>query len=285
MLRIDVGVTVGSGDINEDVVGWCDCAAWVIDGASGVGASLLEEESDAAWLAREADRQFKRLLTADPAIASTELVREASLACLTAFTSGATRSPEGLHEHPSAAFAMVRVFRGQVELLTLGDCRIACRDRNGGAELFGTTELAPIEAQTIARVASLLSEHPEMREDELRARLMPLLRSNRALMNIEGGYWVLGTSPDAADHLDVVRRPAREGDEFAIASDGFLRLVELFEAADAGDLLAIGTASDFDRWLKQLRALESRPGSRSLFPRVKLHDDVAFIRCTLTEGG
>jgi serine/threonine protein phosphatase PrpC len=285
MLRIDVGATAGSGDINEDVVGWCDGAAWVIDGASGVGASLLEEETDATWLAREADRQFKRLLTANPAIPSAELVREASLACLAAFESGATRSPEGPHEHPSAAFAMVRAFGSEVELLTLGDCRIACRGSDGGAELFGTTDLAPIEAQTIARVASLLSEHPEMHEDELRARLMPLLSSNRALMNTEGGYWVLGTSPDAAEHLDLVRRPAGEGDEFAIASDGFLRLAELFEAADAADLLAIGTASDFDRWLERLRALEAEPGSRSRFPRVKLHDDVAFIRCTLTEGG
>jgi len=285
MLRIDIGATVGAGDVNEDVAGWCDGAAWVIDGASGVSAALMEGESDAAWLAREADRQFRTILTAYPDISSPELVRQTCIACRDAFLSGASREASGAHEHPSAAFAMVRAVGRDVELLTLGDCRIAWRRNGGDPELFGTTDLAPIEARTIARVASLLFERPDMREKDLRAALLPLLRANRALMNTEGGYWVLGLSPEAADHLDIVRRPARAGEEFAIASDGFLRLVELFGRAGPADLLAISTDAGFEARLEELRSVEAEPESRRRFPRVKVHDDVAFIRCTLIGEG
>lgn len=98
-------------------------------------------------------------------------------------------------------------------------------------------------------------------------------------MNQPGGYWILGTDPAAADHVDQMVLEPMPSDGFALASDGFLRLIEVFGVADAADLLAIDAEQDFDAQLARLRALESEPGSLTKYPRIKLHDDVSFAHC------
>ncbi len=105
------------------------------------------------------------------------------------------------------------------------------------------------------------------------------LRANRSLMNREGGYWVLSTDPAAADHVWQTRIPLRAGQRFAIASDGFLRLVELFGTATPADLLAISGAEDAARRIERLRDLERQPDSLRRFTRVKPHDDASLVVC------
>ncbi len=90
---------------------------------------------------------------------------------------------------------------------------------------------------------------------------------------------MLGTDPDAADHLDQITLPVRGGETFALASDGFLRLVELFEVASPADLLAIDNNDLFSSWLGKLRALEGAERSCHRYPRVKVHDDATFAHC------
>src|SRR3546814_6143891 len=99
-------------------------------------------------------------------------------------------------------------------------------------------------------------------------RLLPHLRANRRLMNSVEGYWILGTDPAAADHLDVAVVEAAPGDRFALASDGFLRLEELVGTLAPVDLLAIDTTAAFDRHLVAHRMLEAEAGSGRRFPRV-----------------
>ncbi len=277
MLKIHVAATDSRAPVNEDVVGHCSGAAWVIDGATGIGAALLDAPSEASWFARTADAAFRNLLGDDPTMPTRELVRDAILMCSDALTAAAIRSAEGPHEHPSAAFAMVRRLDDRVELVALADCRIAYRDAGGEARLFGSSSLDAIEGRTVALARDLLTAEPDLSPAALMERLLPQLRANRRLMNQPGGYWVLGTEPAAADHLAVLTLPAEWGRQFAVASDGFLRLIELFGVASPADLLAIDTSERWQAWQGRLREIEQEPGSRRRHARVKVHDDATFL--------
>lgn len=277
MIRINVAASEGAGAINEDIVGHVADAAWVIDGASGVGGALTGAPSDAAWFAQQASRELAAALTTLRDYPTSALLRHVMERCRAAFESLALRPPQGAHELPSAAFAMVRLIGDGVEFTTLGDCRIIYADEAGQARIFGETPLAAIEARTLDAARAILAAEPDLAPAALRERLMPQLRVNRQLMNRPDGYWVLGLDPDAADHVDTVTLPLRPGSRFAIASDGFLRLTEIFDIATAADLLTVDSEAAFARRMAELRTIEAAPGSIRDYPRVKVHDDASFV--------
>lgn len=279
MLHIDVAATDGQGKVNDDVVGHQGNAAWVIDGATGIGPSLLDEPSDAAWLARTASTLLAQALAAEPERPSADILRRVMAGCAEALAREQVNPAAGPHELPSAAFAMIRVIDGVAEITTLADCRVAALDENGTAQLFGSSALEALEGRTIAAARAILAEDPAISPDALRARLMPGLLANRALMNQPGGYWVLGTNPAAADHLWQTRLPIRPGQRFAVASDGFLRLIELFGVLGPADLLDICGPGDWAQRLSQLRAIESEADSLIRFTRIKRHDDASLVTC------
>src|SRR3954471_11942514 len=96
------------GRTNEDVAGFSSTAAWVLDGATGLGDSpLLAEDSDAAWLARAFDARLRA--EADHADRSLpELLSVLISDVRVEFAAKARRRPAGRHEEPSAGMAMVR---------------------------------------------------------------------------------------------------------------------------------------------------------------------------------
>lgn len=284
MLRIDIAASDGQSHVNEDAVGHQGDAAWVIDGATGIGAQLLDAPSDAAWFAQAASATLGQVLAENPGRPTVEVLRETMTRCAVALTREQVRAAAGPHELPSAAFAMVRVLDGEVEFTTLADCRIAARDTDGAVRLFGASALDAIEGRTLAAMRAILADEPDIAPEALNARLMPGLRANRALMNREGGYWVLGVDPVAADHVWQARLPLHAGQRFAVASDGFLRLVELFGVVSPADLLEISNAEGWEHWLGRLRGLEREPGSLSRFARVKPHDDTSLVVCEWENG-
>ncbi len=277
MLKINLAATDSQAFVNEDVVGHHGNAAWVIDGATGIGAALLDAPSDASWLARRVDAAFRAQLAEQPMIATTVLVRRAIEICRDALAAAATRAPEGPHEHPSAAFAMLRDFGDHVELTSLADCAVAYVDEAGQAQLFSDGSHETIERRTLDLAAQIFAADPDPAPAALTERLLPQLQANRRLMNRPDGYWVLGIEPDAADHLSQRRLPARKGQRFALVSDGFLRLVDLFGVATPHDLLAIDDAAQWDAWLARLRAIEREPESRRHYVRVKIRDDATLL--------
>ncbi|WP_334181325.1 hypothetical protein [Novosphingobium sp.] len=280
MLRIEIAASDGQGEVNEDRVGHQGDAAWVIDGATGLGTALLDAPSDAAWLAGTANDFLMQILAEQPDIPTVELLRSVMVRCGEALARAQVSPAAGAHEHPSAAFAMVRILDGMAEFTTLADCRIVASEPGREPRLFGSSALDAIEARTIAAMKAILAENGDLGPDALKARLLPGLRENRRLMNREEGYWVLGTEPAAADHLWQWRMPVRSGQRFAIASDGFLRLVELFGVATPADLLSMSEPEGWTHWLKPLRDLEGEFESLHRFPRVKPRDDASLVVCS-----
>lgn len=280
MLKIDIAASQGPGDVNEDAIGHYGNAAWVIDGATGIGGALLEEPSDAAWLARTANRFIADVLAESLELATLDVLRTVMARCAEALKREAVRSAQGPHELPSAAFAMVRIRHGEAEFTTLADCRVITADKDAEARLYGASAHETIEAGTLQAAKAILQADPNSTAESLKNQLLPRLRANRRMMNQEGGYWVLGIDPAAADHAWQTTVPASPGQRFAVASDGFLRLIELFGVMQPHDLLAMSDEDDWARWLRRLRDLEAEPDSLHRYTRVKRHDDASLIVCT-----
>src|SRR3546814_18235629 len=64
-------------------------------------------------------------------------------------------------------------------------------------------------------------------------------------MSVDGGYWVLGLQMEAIERADRAELPAGDW-AIALASDGFLRLADMFAHLGASDLLSLENRAEFE---------------------------------------
>ena len=268
--------TLPSGPVNEDAIGHTADCAWVIDGATGVGQNLLAGPSDAAWFAQTISEALKLLLPLNPDIATKAVLQLVVKHAGDFLKRNTLRDAAVRHEYPSAAIAIARVRPEGLELTTLGDCQIIYRDGFGRAQLFGVSDVAPFEQRTLTLAADLLRRDPALTPTALRAALLPKLQENRRFMNIHGGYWVLSTDDAALDHLQQVVLSGMVG-PVCLASDGFLRLHDLFQVMTLDDILEIRSEAMAVASLKRLRQLERDDPDCRAFVRIKPSDDASIV--------
>ena len=279
MFKVRLAETRSGATANEDLVGYTDAAAWVIDGASGAGENVVSAVSDAQWFAQRVDAELRDLLASEPTMPFEDLFGTVVDRCRLDYSTLARRPPAGRHELPCAAIAFVRALPEKVELATLGDCRIAYRPLGGEAfaEHGDGGNIGPFEQRTIALARSIVAEHPGISTAELFQELRPQLVRNRAFMNVDGGYWVLGLQMEAIERADRAELPVDDW-AIALASDGFLRLTDMFGRLGVSDLLSINSREEFEEYYSQLRTLEQVDGSLRNHPRAKISDDASFMR-------
>lgn len=278
----------GSGH-NEDRLGQHGAAAWIIDGATDLAeARLLPGESDAAWFAQALNARFARLAS-EAGGASTPL--DAMLARLTqemraGVIAAAVRPIAARHEQPSAAGIFARLRDGDIEALSLGDCTLLALDGEGAPlDLFRQHGRREADEEARAAAADAVRAREATRPDQaaaggiaaIRAGLMPLLRASRARMNIPGGYGIFSIDEPQPGQALIARRRVAPGDRFLLATDGFLRLVDVYGAYS---LAAFGTAI-MERGLialaAELRAIEADDAAGNRFPRAKTRDDATAM--------
>jgi len=268
----------GDGAANDDVAGAASGAAWVIDGATGLGEPLLPGPSDAAWFAQEVDRALRSALEAEPEAQTPAILRRVVAEVGAAFEEQRLRAPTAAHETPSAAFVMVRALGEAVELSGLGDCQAIYADPSGEPKLFGLSALTQLDTDVVAELAAAFAADPGLLLAEAKTRLLPGLRRNRALMNRPGGYWILSLDPAAIDHLETLVLAPEDGAlDCVLASDGFMRLHELFGWSLA-ELLAVEDEAALDAAFRRLREAEAADGECRARPRFKRSDDASFAR-------
>jgi hypothetical protein len=264
---------------NEDAAGNTGLSAWVLDGATGLGERVLGEGSDAAWLAKAyhgrlragADRgghELRRLFA--------DLIAEVR----DEFEASRVRAPAGRHELPSAGMAFARLRGTDLEYARLGDCRAILAADDGLVLSTGSSPLQELDAAVLGKMATLRQTDTSLRYEHLRRAVDGDLRSNRGLLNTEGGYWVLSIHPEASRHMEAGAMPL-DGARSArglLVSDGFYRLVDTFHAyPDDAALLSAARERGLETMLAELRALEDADPECVLRPRLKPKDDATAL--------
>jgi Protein phosphatase 2C len=274
-LHVIDAVCEPSGKVNEDIAGGTNAAAWVMDGATGLGdEQLLPGASDAAWLVRRVDA-FLRAHADDTSLEVTELFAGAIEDVRTAYRRSKLRDAQARYELPSAEVVFVRCASGGIEYARLGDCT-GVFALGGDVVSMDRSRLHSLDGQVLDKVRALQRQGVQD-YTSLRRAISAALRANRNLANVAGGYWVLGLEPEAADHMETgaisLDRPAT----VLLMSDGFYRAVDTFQVIPEDRLVAQAMGGGLAAVLAAVRRLETGDAECLCYPRLKPHDDATAL--------
>lgn len=265
---------------NEDAAGCGEGAAWVLDGATGLAEHrLLPGLTDAAWLVGRYDALLRERADRTQ-VALRDLIGGLIGEVAASFDAARVRGAAERHELPSAGLALVRCADGALEFARLGDCRAILASPDGGVVSTAHSPLARLDGRVVERMRALRDSGEVRTHAQARSAVRDDLRANRALLNTPHGYWVLGTQPEAASHMEVGTLPLARGGQTRglLVSDGFYRLVDTFGACrDDAELLRRSWDLGPEEMLKRLRAIEDADPECEAYPRLKPKDDASMV--------
>lgn len=264
---------------NEDRLGYNRHAAFVIDGATGLGDRQFMEGfgSDAAWIAEFAALRFAERLDggADPKA----VLREVSEEARDTFMAMAGEQPR--YAWPLCSLTALQATSSGLRWFGLGDSCMYILHDNGQSDFVipipGAYEWEQHRAaEHIARLggigaAGVANDDPQTLED---------LRRGRALQNTpSGSTWTFGVVPEAADHLALVDVPVYGGGATALlCSDGLADLVALYKLYDPATLIQRAATAGLKSLVSELRHMEREVDPDGLkYPRYKQSDDTTAI--------
>lgn len=270
-------MSAASDSENEDRGGAVGAYAWVIDGATDVLESpLTPGVTDASWVAATLDRLLGEAaraprppfesLAAAPSWLSERLAAE--------FDRVARRAPAGRHEHPSASGVIVRVEDQSLHYVGVGDCTLLAETRQGFRRLV-THERDAGDPWVAQAVVAFHAGREQATEEEARADLWPRLLAARAKMNEPDGYGVLSITPTPAPF--VISGSIEPGGLVLLASDGLMRLTDVYRHCTSEELLAAVAAEGLNTVLAELRAIERADAGCRRYPRAKARDDATGV--------
>lgn len=280
--RTIAAATRPGSNVNEDGYGtWpleAPRAAWVLDGVTGINdRPLLPGPTDAAWFVAQVQAALPSLLAKEPDLPAADLVaalvddleRKQSSAWLD------DRGADG-RETPAASFALVRLIGDDIEILRLGDCLVLLEAADGPVAVMDHPVLAAIEAETRSALLTLRAQGITDPKQAFTA-MMPRLRAERLRRNSPDGYGVLAAERSCIAMLHLDRVPASTLRRVLLASDGYYRLVDHYDAVSDADLVRRTADPGADAMMEQLRAIEAEDPLAVRYPRLKIADDATAL--------
>jgi hypothetical protein len=262
--------------INEDGLGLHGYRAWILDGATGLSSEQLTKGgSDAAWLAGQIDRALGKLSAQEPE--GPDLLRQIEDETRQAFDAATAHLPGRHVNHaPSACLGLIQARETEagklrVEGFFLGDV-VALVPSGQGVERWTDERAKPFEKKTLAALGAGGHEPGRMPEAVRRQIL-----ENRTRLNQPDGYWVVNPCHPWAGHELRFEAQIEAGAPIVLATDGFMRLVDVFGAYSDHSLHAALAEGRGDRLIEELRALERSDLLSGAYPRVKTHDDATVL--------
>lgn len=272
---LDAGSLAGGGWVNEDAYGVACRAAWVLDGATGLGRDVISTDSDAAWFAVEFSRSLQRLLVGREAADLAGLIEQALAALADTYADALGGAAIEPFEHPSAAGMILRLAAKQAELLWLGDCQAYWRE-DGGVRWAGGGALAALDDQGLEVLRAFQAANPQAGMEQARAALWPLLRQFRTRMNTPDGYWIWAPRRGLTAQAERAALPRGTG-PVLLASDGFTRLWDTFALASPEEALDACARGRGLKLAKALREAEMADDEGRDAPRFKQFDDCTWL--------
>lgn len=297
-LRLIDQISTAGGGVNEDRTALAGTYAWVFDGATDVlDEPLTTAATDADWIAGTLDANL-RAYAANPVCAFADLSEHLTASLSDAFAAEARRQPRAPHEHPSASGLILKYNAGVLSHISIGDCSMIVADEANGEvhrcgisdDEAGDIKLNPVirahlDAQAADVQASIAvpDAHPrrsssnETPNSSLLETMRPKLQLMRARMNREDGYGVFSITPTPDIFIRSGFMSVASGTRILLATDGFMRLVDVFRRYDPESLLAAASRRGLAELLDELRTLERCRETLAGKPRIKPNDDASAL--------
>ena len=265
-------LTSASGRVNEHRAGAANDLAWMIDGATDVvERPLTSAATDADWIAGRLDAVFAALSATPPAdLSLLSDLAAARLASEFDCEQGERRSTR--QSTPSASAIVVRACDTGLDYVCVGDCTLLVEGLSGFVRV-GVDEGEAGDPQLAKALAALHANHGGLRAEAARARIWPSIKAGRAAMNEPNGYGVFSITPTPR-HFEI-DMPA--GGHALLASDGLMRLVDVFKLYTALDLLSAVRNGGLTPLMRLLRMVECDDVHGHRYPRAKVNDDATGL--------
>lgn len=260
----------GSHRPNEDWVGTGCGLTVVLDGLSapeGVGGC----KHGTPWYVSRLGHHLLEVAS-DHRIALREALREAI-----SRVSGEHRDTCDLTDPgtPSSTVALVRVGAHRVESLVLADSPVVVGLPSGVDVVTDHSVDGVVHHERQVALAAPTGSQ------EKADRMAELVRAQRLVRNVPGGYWIAGSNTDAADHTVERSWPRDQVRDFAALTDGASCLVEAYEAMTWSELLDLAR-KEVTNVITHVRRIEGTDPDGIQWPRYKQSDDATIAYCELT---
>jgi hypothetical protein len=176
---------------------------------------------------------------------------------------------------PSAALAIVQVYRDSIRYLVLGDVTLVI-ETTDGLRIVTDNRVSATASAERAVADALPSGSPEKA-----VALVHMKRAELAARNVPGGYWISAADPGVVSHALIGDIPLRTVQRAAVLTDGAARAVMPFKLYNWPDLLSAMTVSGPSQIIKQVRDAEAADPAGIQQPRNKIHDDATIAVITL----
>ena len=253
-------------------------AAWVLDGATALGAqdprSADEQVARFAWRLSAA---LRAILADAGARARSQPLHQ----IVEAARAEAQRSIEigwpGA-EIPTATLSLIRRTAQGLECFVLGDSPLWLED--GGQILeVADPQFAGGDARVLRRWHDLRAQGRSA--EAAYAELLEAQVLDRRTRSTEDGLWILGGSPQAAQHARVELIPGAEQRRVCLLTDGLERVVDPFAITGRRGLFEALHSGSAGSLAQSLRRLERADPRRVRAPRMTVHDDITGLAITL----
>lgn len=262
---------------NEDIAHVTDNAAWVMDGATGLGkGKLVSDESDAKWFVEvwnnflinninRTDKTIKELM-----LNGISYVHEKYL-------SKVGSKEVGDIDTPSASVVIVRWNEKELEYFALADCQIWIKEGDNIA-VIEDERLPEFDDKVIKVMAGYINKGYSLAE--AREAVQNLLIGNRLKKNTENGYWTLSFDLKALNYAQEGKMLINNNNhplELLLCSDGFHCIVDKYKAMSQKEVFNYICKYSLDKLCNYIREIEADDLEGKKYPRFKKSDDASAV--------
>ena len=171
---------------------------------------------------------------------------------------------------------MVRACDTGLDYVCVGDCTLLVEGLSGFVRV-GVDEGEAGDPQLAKALAALHASHGGLRAEAARARIWPWIQAGRAAMNEPNGYGVFSITPTPRHFVRTGQIAVPADGHLLLASDGLMRLVDVFGLYTAPSLFAAARIEGLTPFMRLLRTVEREDVNGHQYPRAKSSDDATGL--------
>ncbi|MBY6071225.1 protein phosphatase 2C domain-containing protein [Marinobacter salsuginis] len=259
--------------VNEDELYCSESVAFILDGATGLGEPLINnEESDASWFVRNLKSFFTSRLNDNESVEESLFYAVKKTKYL--FDEITSKSDVRKFQVPSSGLILVHLKDHTLSIHRLGDCEIYCLLEDGKIWTLPKSPLESFDNHSISLLQKEIAAGKPF--SDARKAIAPTLRRTRSKMNSPGGYSALSPGLEYMKHLETKKLDAKKVSKILLCSDGFSISFKQYGICKVDDILS-SRAPSLKKIIKEIRKTENDDKSLLKYPRLKPQDDATAI--------
>ncbi len=272
-------ISLTGSKVNEDRAGQAGKLAWVIDGATDVLENrILPGLSDSQWFASQLDQAFMHAAMNNE-IELKDIVTQTTSHIAGQFEQTALRPISKPYEQPSAAGILIRLSNEELSFFSLGDCSLIALPGRTKTQDIILGDIDRSADEDVRKAASQIAANKDTTGEyiPIRDELLPMLRAARGRLNCENGYGIFSITPAPEKFVKSGTINVQTDDRFLLASDGFMRLVDVYKLYSLEKLGDAIMTKGIANLTNELREFEQKDLACIDYPRAKAKDDATAM--------